>query len=163
MAGNSKKHKTWREKLSNGNGLPKIQKIHHKMEKKWGRGTMVIPSPKEVDEIMKKVPGGKLITINQIRELLARKHRTNTCCPLTTGMFAWVSAHAAEEEDVSGGSNHITPYWRTLKSGGYLNDKYPGGVEKQKRLLEKEGHKVIKKRTRCVVADFEKHLAVIEP
>ena len=29
---------------------------------------------KEVDEIMKKVPRGKLITINQIREVVAKRH-----------------------------------------------------------------------------------------
>ena len=56
-----------------------------------------IPAPKEVDEIMKRVPDGKVITINQIRETLARKHGTTICCPLSTGMFVWVAAHAAEE------------------------------------------------------------------
>ena len=38
--------------------------------KKWGSGTYLIPAPYEVDEIMKKVPKGKLITINEIRETL---------------------------------------------------------------------------------------------
>jgi hypothetical protein len=27
-----------------------------------------------------------------------------------------------------------------LKSGGELNEKYPGGVEKQAALLKEEGH-----------------------
>jgi alkylated DNA nucleotide flippase Atl1 len=159
MTGNSKGRKSWREKLANGNGLPKIQKIHKNMAKKWGTGTIVIPAPKEVDEIMRNVPGGKVITINQIREILARKHGTTICCPITTGMFAWIAAHAAEE-GAAEGSEDTTPYWRTLKSRGFLNDKYPGGIEAQRKLLEKEGHKVIKKRKNCVVADFDQALAV---
>jgi alkylated DNA nucleotide flippase Atl1 len=160
MTGNSNGHKTWREKLSNGNGLPKIQKIHKNLVNKWGKGTVVIPAPKEVDEIMKKVPGGKVITINQIRETLARKHGTTICCPLTTGMFVWIAAHAAEEA-VAEGLNHTTPYWRTLKAEGLLNEKYPGGIESQKKLLEMEGLEIIKKRKNYVVAEFKKHIAVL--
>ncbi|MEM2999158.1 MAG: hypothetical protein QXV09_00525 [Candidatus Bathyarchaeia archaeon] len=58
---------------------------------------MVIPAPIEVDELMRKVPVGKLVTINEIRAALARKHGAIIGCPLTTGIFAWVAAHAAEE------------------------------------------------------------------
>ncbi len=43
----------------------------------------------------------------------------------------------------SEGKTGITPYWRTLKVGGVLNEKYPGGVVAQARLLEGEGHKII--------------------
>ena len=66
--------KSWSEKLEDGKGLPRVEKITAKMKKRWGTGTVVIPAPKEVDEIMRKVPKGKLITINQIREILAEKH-----------------------------------------------------------------------------------------
>jgi len=45
-----------------------------------------------------------------------------------------------------------------LKSSGIINEKYPGGVEAQKRLLEKEGHKVVQKGKNYRVADFEKCL-----
>ncbi|MEM3597012.1 MAG: MGMT family protein [Candidatus Bathyarchaeia archaeon] len=118
---------------------------------------MVIPAPMEVDEIMRKVPKGKLITINKIRAALAKKHKATIACPLTTGMFAWIAAHAAEEQRRKG-ENDFTPYWRTLKVGGVINEKYPGGAEEQKRLLENEGHKVIKKRKNFMVADYEKFL-----
>ncbi len=106
---------------------------------------------------MKKVPEGKLITINEIREALAKKHNATIGCPMTTGIFAWVAAHAAEEQRQQGEKN-ITPYWRTLKTGGVINVKYPGGVEGQKKLLEKEGHQVIQKGKKHVVADYEKSL-----
>ncbi|MCW4031174.1 MAG: MGMT family protein [Candidatus Bathyarchaeota archaeon] len=127
------------------------------MSKKWGTGTVAIPAPIEVDAMMKKVPEGKLITINEIREALAKKHNATIGCPMTTGIFAWVAAHAAEEQRQQGEKN-ITPYWRTLKTGGVINVKYPGGVEGQKKLLEKEGHQVIQKGKSHVVADYEKSL-----
>jgi hypothetical protein len=79
---------------------------------------------------------------------------------MTTGIFAWVAANASEEEQ-SEGKNDITPYWRTLKTGGVVNEKYPGGAEAQKRLLEADGHKVIAKGKKYVVVDFDKCLATI--
>jgi alkylated DNA nucleotide flippase Atl1 len=151
------KRKSWREKLADSKGLPKTGRITGKMTKRWGRGTMVVPAPLEVDAVMKRVPKGKLVTISEIRAALAKKHNVNVCCPITTGIFAWIAAHAAEES-AAGGKKQITPYWRTLKSGGELNPKYPGGIPQLKKLLAAEGHKVVAKGKRFVVADYEKHL-----
>lgn len=122
---------------------------------------MVIPAPIEVDAIMKKVPAGKLITINEIRELLAKRHKVDIACPITTGIFAWIAAHAAAEEEADG-KKGITPYWRTLKTGGDLNPKYPGGVAALQMRLEAEGHRVIAKGKRLRVADYETRLAKLK-
>ena len=68
---------SWREKLETTaarNNLPRVVEVNEKMSQKWGTGTVVIPDPMEVNDIMKSVPKGKLITINQIREKLAKKH-----------------------------------------------------------------------------------------
>jgi hypothetical protein len=151
------KKKSWVEKLADSKGLPKVEEITEKMSKRWGTGTVVIPAPIEVDVMMKKVPRGKLITINEIREALAKKHKATIGCPITTGIFAWIAANAAEEQRQEG-EKDITPYWRTLKTGGVINEKYLGGVEVQKKHLEEEGHKVIQKGRRYVVADYEKSL-----
>ncbi len=151
------KKKSWTEKLADSRGLPKVEKITDKMSKRWGTGTVVIPAPMEVDEIMRKVPEGKLVTINEIRAALAKKHKATIGCPITTGIFAWIAAHAAEEQRQEG-KKDITPYWRTLKTGGVINPKYPSGVESQKKLLEKEGHKVIQKGKKYVIVDYEKSL-----
>ncbi|HVO37186.1 MAG TPA: MGMT family protein [Candidatus Acidoferrum sp.] len=150
--------KSWCEKLQDSKGLPKVEVITEKMSKRWGTGTVVIPAPMEVDEIMKSVPKGKVITINEIRTALARKHKANIGCPITTGIFAWIAANAAEEQQQQGKKN-VTPYWRTLKTGGVINEKYPGGVEAQKKLLELEGHRVIQKGRNYVVGNYEQVLA----
>jgi hypothetical protein len=151
------KKKTAREKLLDSKDLPKIEKILPKQEKLWGKGTIVIPAPIEVDEIMRSVPKGRLITINRIREKLAEKHKATIGCPITTGIFASISAHAAEEGRAEG-ETEITPWWRTLKEKGVLNPKYPGGEENQKQLLEKEGFEIIQKGQKFVVSDYDKYL-----
>lgn len=135
------KKKSWLEKLNDDKGLPKVEKITGKMTKRWGPGTVAIPAPREINEIMGQVPRGKLITINRIREIIAKKHKATIGCPITTGIFAWIAAHAAEEAKASGREN-ITSYWRTLKSEGELNEKYPGGVQNQARLLKSEGFEI---------------------
>ncbi len=153
-----KKRKSWREKLADSKGLPKVKKITGEMTTRWGTGTVVIPAPCEVDALMKEVPPSKLATINELRIQLAKKHRATIGCPITTGIFAWIAAHAAEES-VAAGEPNITPYWRTLKTGGQLNEKYPGGIPELKKRLEAEGHKVVQKGKRYLVVDFEKALA----
>jgi hypothetical protein len=125
------------------------------MSKKWGTGTLVIPAPIEVDQLMRRVPTGKLTTINDIRVALAKRHNATIGCPLTTGIFASIAALAAEEQEQQGKTD-ITPYWRTLRIGGFLNEKYPGGLAVQKRLLEQEGHIVCQRGKRFFVKDYLK-------
>jgi alkylated DNA nucleotide flippase Atl1 len=151
-------NKTWQEKLADSKDLPKVVRITGEMTRRWGAGTVAIPAPCEVDAIMRKVPRGKLITINEIRSLVAKKHGATIGCPLTCGIFAWIAAHAAEEVRAAG-AKRITPYWRTLKAGGELNPKYPGGIAALRHLLRAEGHRVTKKGNRYFVADFDTHLA----
>jgi hypothetical protein len=85
MSAKSARRKTWTEKLADSKGLPKVGRVAGTMTKKWGTGTMVIPAPLEVDELMRRVPKGRVTTINEIREALARKHGVNFACPITTG------------------------------------------------------------------------------
>jgi alkylated DNA nucleotide flippase Atl1 len=155
----AKVRKSWREKLADDKGLPQVKEITGKMSTRWGTGTMVIPAPREVDEIMRSVPKGRLITINQIRAKLAKKHGASIGCPITTGIFAWVAAHAAEE-DAAEGKKDITPYWRTLKASGELNPKYPGGINAQAERLKEEGHTIEsgKGKKPPKVRDFERSL-----
>ena len=152
-----KAKKSWREKLADNKGFPKVAEVTGKMSKRWGEGTMVIPAPLEVDRLMKRVPKGKLVTINELRVALAARHKANFACPITTGIFSWIAAHAAEEAAAEG-VKRTTPYWRTLKSGGELNPKYPGGVRELAKRLKAEGHRIEQKGKRWVVRDYERAL-----
>ena len=137
-----KPKKSWREKLATSKDLPK---------------TLVIPAPLEVDALMKQVPKGRLVTTNELRTALAAKHKVNFACPMTTGIFSWIAAHAAAEAEAEG-ARGITPFWRTLKTGGEINPKYPGGAEAIAKRLRAEGHKVVAKGKRMLVADYEQKL-----
>jgi hypothetical protein len=105
-----KKKPSWQEKLHESKGGPKISVINDKLSKRWGTGTVVIPAPIEVDNYTRQVPKGKLTTINEIRQALAVKHGATIGCPITTGIFAWIAANAAEEQKQQGATD-ITPYW----------------------------------------------------
>lgn len=156
-----KRRKTWREKLADSKDLPRVERIPPGMSKMWGTGTIVIPAPKEVEEMMRKVPKGKLATINSIREALALKHKATIGCPITIGIFARIAAEVAKEDE-NEGKMRIIPYWRILRSGGEINVKYPDGAAGQKKRLESEGHKVIAKGRKWIVQDFERFLVKLE-
>ncbi len=137
--------------------MPRVQIVTDENTiKKYGGNRMYFAPPITYDEIMKRVPYGKVITVGDIREYLAQKNQADFTDPITAGIFvsisAWASYQRTEDE---------TPYWRTLKAGGELNRKYPGGAEAQKARLEAEGHVVIqrgRKNIRYFVKDYEKSL-----
>jgi len=152
--------KTWQQKLNDSKDLPKVVTLNDKAQEHWHGQTMIIPTPLEVSKIMGQVPKGKLITIDVIRKKLANIHNTDIGCPLTCGIFAWIAAQASEESKLEG-KNNVIPWWRTIKSDGSLNDKFPGGVENHRYLLLKEGHNIIQKGKKLKVDNFEYNLVKI--
>ena len=131
------------DKINKPHDLPKIKQA----PEIWGGGLMVIPHPKEVLAIMKSIPYGKTLTLDEIRTKLAKNNNSDTACPMTTGIFISLAAHAYEE-----GSDSVS-YWRTLRKNGELNAKFPGGIESHKKKLESEGHIVYAKGKRLFVKD----------
>ena len=146
--------------LADSKDMPKYQMItDEKSIKKYGGNRMYFAPPMDYDKVMRLVPYGKLLTVGTIKEYFARRSGADFTEPMTAGIFvsivAWASYQRNENE---------TPYWRTIKANGELNPKYPGGVEAQKLMLEKEGHTVLQKgRTnmKYYVKDFEKALFML--
>lgn len=153
------KRKSWAERLAQG-AAPEIKPIPEKMVKRLGPGSMVVPGPADVDAVIRKVGKRKLVTAREIAASLARRHKTTVCCTVTTGICAWIVAHAAHEAELLG-KPRITPYWRVLKPGGELNGKYPGGLAGMRKRLEEEGHVILRDGKRHIVKDYEKKLAAI--
>ena len=121
---------------------------------------MYFAPPVTYDAIMKSVPEGKVLTVGAIRDYLAKKNGADFTDPITAGIFVSIAAWASHQR-----TEDKTPYWRTLKAGGELNPKYPGGVTDQKEKLEAEGHRIIqkgRKNIRYYVADYEKMLFELE-
>lgn len=111
------------------------------MHKQFGRGKMLIPSPLDVDELIRRVPRGKLITLSEVRERLARSAGAVCACPLTTSIFIRIAAENADEQERFGKAR-ITPYWRVIRDDGMLLEKLPGGPSGLAVRLEAEGHAI---------------------
>jgi hypothetical protein len=152
--------KSWREKLEK-EMQPKLVEVPEKWASRIGHGRMLVPTPLLVDTTIRKIPKGKLATINLIRDHLANAFKADMTCPLTTGIFLNIAANTAEEDKLKG-KVKITPYWRVLKEAGKLNPKFPGGEEQQAKYLKKEGFDIIKSKTNFFVKDFEKNLAILD-
>ena len=137
-----KTRKTWRQKLEeNHPAHGKIVDVPLKIQKRFGTGTMLIPKPLDVDALIRKVQRGKLVTVPQVMEKLAKDAHASCACPMTTGIFLRIVAEVAEE-DLKSGQAEVTPYWRVLKFDGSLNMKFPGGTQTQAARLKEEGHSI---------------------
>ncbi|MCL2785352.1 MAG: MGMT family protein [Propionibacteriaceae bacterium] len=151
--------KTYEEKLHTvGKGLPTIETIGDpgaavRMGILPGE-TMLVTIPVNYDRVMKLVPYGKVITTDELREFLAAEAGADTTCPLTTGIFINIVAHASQERE----GRDETCWWRTLKKNGELNPKYPGAPDLQRSLLESEGHVIVEKGIRLFVDNYRERL-----
>jgi hypothetical protein len=121
--------------------------------------SMVISSPAEVDALVRALKKGEVITLGELRAAIARRHDAAVACPVSTAIFANLSARAAEEKRAIGVPEaELTPWWRVLKKGGFLNPKLPGGVDHQAALLSADGVRASPLRKQLAVFDFEERL-----
>ena len=154
-------NKDFNAMLREARDMPRIQIVtDEKTIEKYGGNRMFFAPPAQYDAIMKRVPFGKLLTVAQIRDYLARQNGADFTEPLTAGIFVSIAAWASFQRE-----QDETPYWRTLKAGGELNPKYPGGVAAQREKLEAEGHSIAEKgRTnkRYFVRDYQRALLSLD-
>ena len=143
--------------LRKSGGMPRIQVIEDRASiEKYGGERMFFAPPMDYDRVMRTVPWGKVITVGDIRALFARQSGADFTDPITAGIFVSIAAWASHQRP-----EDKIPWWRTLKAGGELNPKYPGGVERQKELLEAEGHTVEargRKNIRWYVQNYQRAL-----
>ncbi len=112
---------------------------------------MVISTPREIESIVRQIPYGSVLTVDELRTRIAEAHDVEIACPLTTGIFLRIVSEAAEQQRASGESD-VAPYWRVVRRGGELHDKYPGGPDRHAALLEMEGIAVERRRGKLFVA-----------
>lgn len=159
MANENKKN--FNAMLHERRDMPRIQTITDAASiKKYGGDRMYFAPPVDYDEVMRRVPFGKLTTVGEIREYFARCSGADFTEPITAGVFISIAAWASFQRE-----SDKTPDWRTLKANGELNPKYPGGVGEQKALLERERHTVVQKGRKNIkyyVKDYEKALFDLE-
>jgi hypothetical protein len=132
------KRKTAKEKL-HIDRQPELADMPERMQKQYGTGKLLIPTPLQVDEMIRQIPKGRLATVSSLRDELARRHQAAATCPLCTGIFWRLSAEAAGEDRGNG-----APWWRLVRDNGSMNEKLPGGIEGHGARLEAEGHRLEK-------------------
>jgi len=78
---------TWVYKRENpAKGLPKVFRVDPEKAGRWGTkvgDTCAIAVPKDIDNFIKKVPKGKIVTINELRQAVAKKYKSDIACPIT--------------------------------------------------------------------------------
>lgn len=99
--------------LLRDNGMPKIQIVTDEATiKKYGGNRMYFAPPRVYDELMNRVPPGKVITVGAMREYLARQNGADFTDPITAGIFvsiaAWASHQRAENRRPTGGPSRPT-------------------------------------------------------
>jgi hypothetical protein len=85
--------KTYNEKLHSPGELPKIEDLSAKPEAvaRFGGTQLLVAAPMQYNDIMSRVPEGRVITADRIRAYLAAQAGADTTCPLTAG-FSSTSA-----------------------------------------------------------------------
>ncbi|NMD38819.1 MAG: methylated DNA-protein cysteine methyltransferase [Christensenellaceae bacterium] len=140
--------------LHDSKDMPKFKIITDEPSiEKYGGSKMYFAPPIDYDKVMRMIPFGKVITVGKIREYFANKSGGDFTEPITAGVFVSIAAWASHQR-----TDDKTPYWRTLKANGELNEKYPGGAAAQKEKLEAEGHTIIQKGRKNItyyVKDYE--------
>ncbi|MEZ4813332.1 MAG: MGMT family protein [Caldisericia bacterium] len=144
----------------------KREQLYQKREREFSptdKGLLLIPTPMDVAETMRIPKKGELLSVNQIRDHLAKKFGADWTCPMCTGIFMNIVAGASEENKAIG--EEVFPWWRCVKKDGLLSDKYPGAPDYQKELLEEEGHTIwtgkSKRSTKLRVKDYEDSLITL--
>lgn len=115
-------------------------------------GRMLLPCPTTVAAVLKRIPKGKLVTIDLIRAELARQFKVDTTCPFNTKLCL---------RAIANGPQYKVAYWRVLRDNGDLINYYPGGVAGQGALLKEEGFKLEKKGDAPRVKAFRESLFVL--
>ena len=141
-----KSMKTIEEKMATP-AKPEVKHVNHRNGSNFPAGKMLIPTPKLIDEVIRKIPKGEIRTIEEIRDQLAKRFHADFTCPLTTGIFIRIVAENAEHQHKLG-KKDITPYWRVVQKDGSFNPKLPGGPVAQARKLRAEGFEVMQTKTK---------------
>lgn len=106
---------------------------------------MLVASPALLDEFIRTLLPGQVVTVRDLRDELATRHRAEHTCPVSTGIFLRVVAEAAWEQHQAGAPlASITPFWRVIDPGSELAAKLACGPDFiRERILaeQKRGRK----------------------
>jgi len=121
-------------------GEPLVAGLDGEMAARFRAKTMLIPSPKQVQEAIWLIPFGESVTLMGLRASLAKNSGADVTCPYSARV-CWELVAQAAEEDRAEGKTGVTPWWRVTKDRK-PNAKLPGGQERHRALLLAEGVRI---------------------
>jgi hypothetical protein len=130
--------KTWKEKL-NSKKQPEVKLLTFNFAGLKEGSKMLVSSPLEIDEYIKQIPKGNFINIDKMKSDLAKKHKADGVCPVTTAIFLRIVAESAIE-DLNAGmtKNKVTPFWRIIEPGSKIAEKLEFGSQVITDLRQEE-------------------------
>jgi hypothetical protein len=99
--------------------------------------SMLIATPKIVDEYIQQIPKGKTANLQTLRKDLAAEYHAEYTCPVTSGIFLRIVAEKVHE-DYLAGKKKISPIWRMIDPDSPTAQKLSFGTDfiRNKRLAE---------------------------
>lgn len=114
----------------------KIVPVPPKMEKFFGCGKMLHPSPEQVKRWLPKIPVGKCTSLQSLGAKLANEAGANVCCPMRLGN---VIKQLADQANLDHPDLDM-PFWRVLRNDGRLIKAKEQVFWSE--LLSNEGHEL---------------------
>jgi hypothetical protein len=85
---------------------------------------LLVGTPAILEDYVRSVPRGEVRTIERLRREIARRHRCDAMCPVSTAIFLRMVAEAAWEQIESGADlDDVAPFWRVVEPGSTLAKK----------------------------------------
>jgi hypothetical protein len=102
--------------------------------------SMLIATPKIIDQFVRKIPKGKSKSLKEMRVSLAKKYSAEHTCPVTSGIFLRIVAEAAFESYITGKQplDKITPFWRLIEVDSPLAKKLSFGEDFIRQMKKRE-------------------------
>ncbi len=121
--------KSWREKLDNGRE-PHVVVLDKPYAGVPAGAKLLISSPRELASEIRKVRRGETLSIQALRERLARRHGADAACPTSTSIFVRIVAEATLEDAGAGASmEKAVPFWRVIEPDSALAAKLSCGPD----------------------------------
>ncbi len=132
------KGKTWTDKIT-GSKPHEVKKNENGFADIPPGSTMLIASPRIVDEYLRQIPKGSHVSLQTMRKDLANEYKAEYTCPVTSGIFLRIAAEAAYEQYENGAPlKSIAPFWRMLDEKSTIGKKLSFGTEFLKAQRKKE-------------------------
>lgn len=119
---------------------PQVKRVDKHFADIPAGGTMLIATPKIIEDYISQIPKGKAVSPKTMRKDLALEYRAEYTCPVTTGIFLRIVAEANYEKyQQSNSLRGIAPFWRVIIPDSPLAKKLTFGQEfiKKQRIAEK--------------------------